>query len=200
LEVWTYVATSPKRPNPMSTKVTLDDNMIGVGKGILHSLRQSLARDLGDRAAVYLQEAGFAAGGQVYDAFLGWLPELTGVEDPTDLDAGTLGEVLSAFFEALGWGTLTVEQAGKGALVITAPNWAEADVDGGSLQPSCYVSSGILTDFLGRLSSVPVAVMEVECRTRADKHCRFIAGAPETLEAVFNALANGDSYESVLNS
>lgn len=184
----------------MSTNVTLDDNMISVGIHVLHNLRQSLARDLGDRAAVYLQEAGFAGGSQVYESFLRWLPEFTGVDDPGNLDAGALSEVLSAFFEELGWGTMTVAEAGKGALVITATDWAESEVGGGSPQPSCYVTSGILTDFLGRLSSVPVAVMEVECRTSGDQHCRFIAGAPETLEAVFNAVANGDRYESVLNS
>jgi predicted hydrocarbon binding protein len=183
----------------MSTKPTLEDNMISIGKSILHSLRQSLARDLGDRAAGYLQEAGFAAGGQIYESFLQWLPEFTGVDDPANLDADSLGEVLSAFFEALGWGALTVEEAGQGALMLTAPDWAESEVGGGSAQPSCFVTSGILTDFLGRLSSAPVAVMEVECRTRADNRCRFIAGAPDTLDAVFNALASGQSYESALN-
>jgi predicted hydrocarbon binding protein len=183
----------------MSTTVTLDDNIIGVGNHILHSLRQSLARDLGDRAAEYLQEAGFAAGAQVYESFLRWLPGFTGVDDPADLDSATLGEVLSAFFENLGWGTLSIEQAGEGALVMTAPNWAEAEPGGSSPQPSCYVSSGILTDFLGRLSSMPVAVMEVECRTRSDAFCRFVAGSPQTLESVFNALADGASYESVLS-
>jgi predicted hydrocarbon binding protein len=184
----------------MSTNLMLDDNMLGVGNHVLHNLRQSLARDLGDRAAVHLQEAGYAAGEQVYECFLAWLPGFTGVDDPAKLDSSALGEVLSAFFEALGWGSLTIEQAGEGALMITAPNWAESEPGGSSPQPSCYVSSGILTDFLGRLSSVPVAVMEVECRTRADQQCRFIAGAPETLEAIFNALANGKSYDSVLNS
>ncbi len=184
----------------MSKNVTLDDNMIGVGNRVLHNLRQSLARDFGDQAAVYLQEAGFAAGEQVYECFLAWLPGFTGVDDPANLDSGTLEEVLSAFFEALGWGTLTMTSAGKGALFITATDWAESEPGGSSPQPSCYVTSGILTDFLARLSSVPVAVMEVECRTRADRQCRFIAGAPEMLEAVFSALADGESYESVLNS
>jgi predicted hydrocarbon binding protein len=184
----------------MSTTVTLNDNIIGVGKQVLHNLRHTLGTDLGDRAAFYLQKAGCAAGEQVYECFLAWLPGFAGVDDPAKLDAATLGEVLSAFFEALGWGTLTIEQAGKGALMITALDWAEAEPGGSSPQPSCYVSSGILTDFLGRLSSVPVAVMEVECRTSADQQCRFIAGAPETLEAIFDALADGKSYESVLNS
>ena len=182
----------------MSTTVTLDDEIIGVGTHVLHSLRQSLLRDLGEEAAGYLQEAGFAAGEQVYDSFLSWLPEFAGVSDPADLDASTLGEVLSAFFEVLGWGSLTIEKAGKGALLITAPHWAEAEPHGHTQQPSCYVSSGLLADFLGRLSSIPVAVMEVECRTRDDAHCRFVAGSPQTLEAVFEALAAGESYESAL--
>ena len=184
----------------MPTNMTLDDNMIGVGKNVLHYLRQSLARDCGDQAAVHLQEAGFAGGEQVYESFLGWLPNFTGVDDPANLDAETLGEVLSAFFEAMGWGALTLEEAGKGALMITALDWAESEPGGSSRQPSCYLSSGMLTDFLGRLASIPVAVMEVECRTRADERCRFIAGAPETLDAIFNALADGKSYQSVLNS
>jgi len=183
----------------MPTTVTLDDNIIGVGQQALHSLRQSLTRDLGENAAVYLQEAGFAAGKQVYDSFLSWLPNFAGVDDPADLDVSTLGEVLSAFFEALGWGSLTIDEAGKGVLRITASDWAEAEPNGGTDQPSCYVSSGLLADFLGRLSSRPVAVMEVECRTRSDDHCRFIAGAPQTMEAVFDVLAAGGSYESALS-
>ena len=141
----------------MSTTVTLDDNIIGVGTQVLHNLRQSLSRDLGDDAAVYLQEAGFAAGKQVYECFLSWLPNFASVDDPKDLDVSTLGEVLSAFFEARGWGTITIGEVGKGALMLTAPDWAEAD-----------------------------------------PNCRFIAGAPQTMEAVFNALAAGRSYESAL--
>ena len=104
----------------MSNNVTLENNMIGVGNHILHNLRQSLARDLGDQAAVYLQEDGFAAGEQLYECFLAWLPGFTGVDDPANLDAGTLEEVLSAFFHALGWGALTLTSAGKGrALLMT---------------------------------------------------------------------------------
>ncbi len=60
----------------MPTTVTPDDNIIGVGQQVLHSLRQSLTRDLGENAAVYLQEAGFAAGKQVYDSFLSWRPNI----------------------------------------------------------------------------------------------------------------------------
>jgi hypothetical protein len=41
------------------TTQTPDIEMIAVGSGALHSLRRSLSRDLGEQAAIPLQEAGF---------------------------------------------------------------------------------------------------------------------------------------------
>ncbi len=182
----------------MTAIVTPDSNILGVGRNVLHSLRRSLSRGLGDQAAACLQEAGYSAGEQIYDSFLQWLPEYTGISDPAELDATTLGEVLSAFFDALGWGRLTVERSGKAALKITSSNWAEAEPGAGAEIPSCFMASGLFAGFLGRMSGTLVGVMEVDCRTRGDEHCRFIVGPPDTIEAVFDALAEGSDYESAL--
>jgi predicted hydrocarbon binding protein len=180
------------------TTPTPDIEMIAVGSDALHALRRSLSHHLGDQAAAPLQEAGYAAGRQVYESFKAWLPDYAGVEDPGELDASVLGEVLSAFFEALGWGRLTIEKAGKEALAITSTNWAEAEPGGAAEVPSCYVASGLFADFMGRMSGIPVAVMEVECRTLNQPHCRFLVGAPETMQRVYEALAQGSDYKSVL--
>jgi hypothetical protein len=64
---------------------------------------------------------------------------------------------------------------------------------------SCYIASGLFADFLGRLSETPVAVMEVECRSRQDAGCKFLVGTPETMEAVYDALASGQDYEVALS-
>ncbi len=181
------------------TAETPTQNILGVGSGALHALRRSLTRDLGDQAAVCLQEAGYAAGEQVYGSFCRWLPANTGVSNPADLDARALGTVLSAFFRELGWGNLAIERVGRSALAITSSDWAEADPGEGSELPSCYLASGLFADFIGRMSDTPVAVMEVECRSRSDPSCRFLVGAPETMEAVYEALAAGRDYESVLS-
>jgi predicted hydrocarbon binding protein len=114
------------------------------------------------------------------------------------LDATVLGEVLSAFFEALGWGRLTLERAGKEALAITSTNWAEAEPGGEATTPSCYVASGLFADFMGRMSGMQVAVMEVECRTLDQPHCRFLVGTPETMEKVWETLAEGGDYKAAL--
>ncbi len=184
----------------MSTTISSDDNLLLVGRQTIHALRRALARDMGEEAATCLQEAGYAAGEQIYGTFLRWLPGHTGLSDPGDLDASALEDVLSAFFQALGWGGLVVTQVGRAGLAITSTDWAEAEPSAGASLPSCYIASGMFADFISRLAGVPVAVMEVECRTRAEPHCRFLLGAPETMATVYEAMMSGQDYETVLAS
>lgn len=181
----------------MSPEIKLDGGMIGISSSLLHGLRRLLTETLGDDADVRLQEAGFAAGEQIYQAFCRWLPQYTGVDDPGDLDAAMLQDVLSHFFQSLGWGRLQIDRAGQSALAISSSDWIEAADD--SLEhPSCPVSSGMFADFLGRLSGMPIAVMEVGQFTNT-KECRFLAGSPETMNAVYEALSEGRDYESALS-
>ena len=62
----------------------------------------------------------------------------------------------------------------------------------------CFFSSGMLADFLGRLSGEPVSVMEVECRSKGDARCRFLSASPETLNAVYEEMSGGRGYEEAL--
>ncbi len=55
----------------------------------------------------------------------------------------------------------------------------------------------MFADFLGRLCGMPIAVMEVS-QHAGTKECRFLAGSPETMNAVYGALADGRDYESAL--
>src|SRR5919107_1210658 len=64
--------------------------------------------------------------------------------------------------------------------------------------PSCHLSCGLLADFLGRMSQDVVAVMEVECRSRGEARCRFLAGSPETLGAVYDSMAQGAGYKEAI--
>lgn len=173
------------------------DALIHIGKGGLHAARRALLQQLGDGAAACLQEIGFAAAGDVYARFESWLPEFAGVTSVADLDAAHLGDVLSAYFTELGWGQLTVEQLGSSGLALTSEAWAEAEPGAGSAYPSCFVTAGLLTEFLTRLAGgSAVSVMEIECRSRGDARCRFCAGSPETLEAAYNALSAGEDFEA----
>jgi predicted hydrocarbon binding protein len=170
-----------------------------LGRRVIHQLRASLERDAGLQAATHLQEAGFAGGEELYQAFEGWLAAQRKVSPPGDLDMQYLGEVLSDFFAEQGWGKLTVLPLGAAVLALDSPDWAEAlDQPQGEF-PSCHLSCGLLADFLGRVSQGLVAVMEVECRSRGDAKCRFLAGAPETLSVLYERMAQGSGYLEALS-
>jgi len=169
-----------------------------LGRKVIHQLRAALERDTGLQAASYLQEAGFAGGEELYGEFTRWLMSTRGVERPADLDARFLGEALSQFFTEQGWGALTAQALGGTVLALDSAEWAEASDEGRGEFPSCHLTCGLLADFFGRLSDGLVAVMEVECRSRGDARCRFLAGAPETLSALYDRMAQGSSYIDAL--
>ena len=183
----------------MSTQPTSSSRPgLHLGRRVIHQLRAALERDTGLQAATYLQEAGFAGGEELYAEFAGWLRATRGVERPTDLDAEFLSAALSGFFAELGWGELTAQSLGAAVLALDATEWAEAVDEGRGEFPSCHLTCGLLADFFGRLSGGLVAVMEVECRSRGDARCRFLAGAPETLSALYDRMAQGSSYAGAL--
>ena len=182
----------------MTQPGTPDLACITLGRRALHQLRASLERDTGLNAASYLQEAGFAGGEELFQGFAGWLERTYHVSPPADLETAHMTEVLGRFFTETGWGELSVEPLGDAVLALDSPEWAEAGdrSDGG--YPTCHFSCGLLAEFLGRIAAEPVAVMEVECRSKGDPRCRFLAGAPETLSTVYDRMARGLGYEEAL--
>src|SRR5207237_5978894 len=131
--------------------------------------------------------------------FCGWLPAQLGVARPEDLDAGLLSDVLSAFFHAAGWGTITVGPLGDAALALDTGDWVEAE-PGSAETPMCFFSAGMLSDFLRRLSGEAGAGMEVECRSRNDWRCRFLSASPETLNGVVEQITQGKGDAEALGA
>jgi len=181
----------------MSDRAASPAHGIAIGRSGLRALRQSLLTHSPEQAFTILQETGFAAGADVYEAFCGWLPGATGFRQPEQIEAQKLGPVLSRFFQAAGWGSLAITSLGGGALALDSPDWIEAD-PGTAEQPMCFLTAGLLADFFGRLSGEVVGVMEVECRSRNDERCRFLTAAPDRLQEVYEAMTQGKTYEAAL--
>ena len=173
-------------------------NGLRLGRRVIHQLRASLERDAGLQAATHLQEAGFAGGEELYKSFTAWLSQIHGVDRPADLDAQKLGEVLSEFLSEQGWGRLDATAAGPACWPSTRPTGPRRWTSRRAEYPSCHLSCGLLADFLGRISEGLVAVMEVECRSRGEPRCRFLAGAPETLGILYERMAQGTGYLEAL--
>ncbi len=167
--------------------------LVAVSPKVFHALRDRVG-------AQALQEAGYAAGEGTYAAFCTWLPQNVGVEQPGELAVPRLAEVLSQFFSSLGWGTVEVTPIGDAAVAFDSTDWAEAQTDGALQYPGCYFTAGLLADFMSRMGDAALAVMEVECRSRGDERCRWLVGAPDTLTGLYQHMAQGADYLSVLGA
>ena len=161
----------------------------------LSAVRQGLAASRSPaEAAIVLREAGYASGSALYAAFERGLAEQN--RGPVELlSTSDFWEALSAFFEESGWGSLQYTRIHSGVAALDSPDWIEADPNAGTSYPTCHLSVGILADLLGRLPGGQVAVLEAECRSQGDPRCRFLFGAESTLNAVFQEIQAGESYD-----
>lgn len=175
--------------------------LVHLPSATLVALHRTLAQDHSAAdAAALVRQIGFQSGEAFLAAFEEWLQQ---VEQTTYSDATALGSEefwprLSGFFSSLGWGPLHFEQLHPGVASLSSPEWAEAEPEGDSRQPTCHFTTGLLSDLLGRVAGQDLAVMEVECRSRGDLQCRFVFGSAETMGGVFEQLRGGRSVGDAL--
>ncbi len=172
--------------------------MVGLTRDALVALRSVLFRNAGATAASYLQDAGYAGGSALYSAFAKWTAA-RGLPTPPKLSAKEFEARAGEFFAELGWGTLSVSPLHDSVLTLDSWNWAESDPASAMEYPGCYLTSGLLADFFGRVAGTPLAVMEVECRSMGSQRCRFLLGSAETMQYVYNGMTTGIPYDSTLS-
>ena len=168
---------------------------LAIPAAALAALQRALNTELdADAAARVLRSAGHDAG----DAFFQILAnDATGAI--ADVDSASFWRRLGQLFSTRGWGTLQHTDVHPGIAVLSASDWAEADTSGSGARPSCYFTTGLLANVLGKVANGDVAVMEVECRSRGDAQCRFLFGSPEALRSVYDLLLHGESTESAVS-
>jgi hypothetical protein len=159
----------------------------------LHRLRRRLLAAGPGVASAILQDAGFATGESLSTIWRARVTERTGVDDAGQLDAEWFGPLLGELCRGLGWGTLVTAPIADRALILASDDWAEAE-PASAEYPGCYFTCGCLAAFLTAQAGVPLAVLEVECRSSGATHCRFLAGSGETLAAVYDLVAAGRNW------
>jgi predicted hydrocarbon binding protein len=173
--------------------------MLAVTRDTLTALRSALMRDTGAAAAGYLQEAGYAGGQALFDAFRGWLAA-RGRGAPESLSVDAFQREATDFFRQAGWGSLELGALEDAVATLDSNDWGEADPNSASELPTCHVSAGMFADFFGRLADAPLAVMEVECRSRGDQRCRFLLGSTEVMQRVYEGMASGEEYANTVKT
>jgi len=181
----------------MSASLDLPGNaLVAMTRDSLAALRAAMFRDVGPNAAAMLQEAGYAGGQAMFDAFSGWL-RARGLPSPESLPAADFAAQATAFFHDAGWGSIQLGTLDSVA-TLDSTDWAEGNPAFPLEFPGCYYTSGVMADFFGRLAGQPVAVMEVECRSMGGERCRFLVGSGETLQRVYEEMAQGIGYEQAV--
>jgi len=171
--------------------------MLAVSRGALSALRSALLRDAGPEAAACLQEAGYAGGRAVYASFERWL-RAQGVEDPAELPIPDFQRHASTYFREAGWGTVELDTLRDAVAVVDSRDWGEADPHDHLEHPACHFTTGMFADFFGRFSDVPLAVLEVECRSAGAPRCRFLLGNGDVMRYVYDEMERGAGYEEAV--
>jgi predicted hydrocarbon binding protein len=182
------------------TQMTLDltsSGMLAITRDALNALRGALVRDTGPSAAAYLQEAGYAGGGQLFEGFRQWLSS-RGKSAPEALGVEQFQREVTEFFRQAGWGSLHVGALHDSVATVDSIDWGEATPNERLDHPSCHLTTGMFTDFFGRVANAPLAVMEVECRSAGAERCRFLLGSTEVMTPVYDEMSRGTSYETAV--
>jgi predicted hydrocarbon binding protein len=181
----------------MAQAIDLPQNaLVALTRDSLIALRTALFREVGPTAASLLQEAGYAGGAAMYDAFGRWLAS-RGLGEPDALPATEFGLRATEFFHDTGWGAIELGVLDAVA-TIDSPDWAEGDPASPLEFPGCYYTAGVFADFFGRLAAEPLAVMEVECRSMGAERCRWLVGSGETMQHVYDAMGQGVPYDQAV--
>lgn len=173
----------------------------------LAAIRRELATAVGgDTAARALQSAGNAAGDAFFRALAHGFgtpadaddPERAAREQLAGVDQAAFWRRFGELFGSRGWGHLAMQPVHPGVGALDAGDWVEADPDAGAGRPSCFFTTGLLANLLGRVAGEDVAVLEVECRSRGDGRCRFLFGGAHALEELFEQLRAGRALDDSL--
>lgn len=165
----------------------------------LRALHRALSHEAGAEAAARaLQAAGVATGDMLFESLTSSEAAAIGVEDLRRLPTDEFWEVVCEFLSDLGWGTLDQKAVHPGIASLSAPDWIEADPAQAAPGPRCFFATGMLSGLLGGIAGEPVGVLEVECRSTGDDHCRFLFGGEAALARIRVSLEAGRDLSGTL--
>ena len=176
-----------------------EHQMLALSRTAFTALRSALLRDADIAGATYLQEAGYAGSEAVFSSFRTWLRGRMHAE-PGELSLDEFAEMASEYFRSTGWGSLRIGSLQDAVATVDSENWAEADPASPLDHPGCHLTTGMLAGLFGHLAEVPLAVLEVECRSMGAPRCRFLLGAAEVMSQIYEDVERGIPYEDAVSA
>ena len=169
---------------------------IAVPVSLFRALREELAKEAGTLPAVHaLHSAGYEAGTAAAPTLV-----KSATNGATGLGQDEFWSRVTKFFGKRGWGTLRHEPAHGAVGFLTATDWAEANDNEADPDASCLFTTGFLSGLLSALAGGPVAVLEIGCRARGEKFCRFAFGSETAIHELYGQLLDGVGLAEALDA
>jgi hypothetical protein len=177
--------------------IGLNENaLVAITRDSLSALRAALFREVGPSAAAPAAGGGIRRRARALRRVRP-LAVVAPPPAPESLAAEDFGTRASEFFRDIGWGSVRVGELAS-VMTLDSSDWAEGDPDHPLDFPGCYYTAGAFAEFFGRVAGEPVAVMEVECRSMGTERSRFLVGATEIMQRVYDAMGEGVAYDQAV--
>lgn len=181
----------------MSADLLRGSALTALPQATLRALSGLEARTHAERVA-RLRQAGHDGGEELAAAFERAM-EAAGDSSPEQLSLEDFNSGVSEYFEALGWGRLTISSLHDVVAAVDVTECWEAKARGSTANPSCHITTGLLAAFFTRFAPYQLATLEVECASAGHQHCRFLLGQPEVLGEVYGLISGGLEYSAALS-
>jgi predicted hydrocarbon binding protein len=174
--------------------------LLRVGADFARALRESLVRELGDRAAEALYDIGFRWGEADMKSFVPRIEQ----EYECAFEKLAMGPMLESWwwpFRAAGWGVWRYDfsQTRAGLVFVELYGSATADPGEQTEKPRCDLYAGLYAAAFSHLAQRKLVCVELECAARGDSHCRFLVTAKRRADAAAAERDAGASVEDIIN-
>ena len=171
---------------------------IAVPVSVFRVLMAELEKTAGTLPTVHaLHQAGYQAGATAAPGLV-----IKDEKDETmmEMEESAFWNKLTEFFQERGWGTLIHRSPSSAVGILCSSNWAEASIDSNDPTASCFFSTGFFSGLLTELAGSPIAVLEIECRTRGEDACEFAFGSEGAIHRLYRRLLEGVDLDGALTA
>ncbi len=159
-----------------------------VSQEFIHSLHESLARDLGDSARHLLYACGYEWGLQDMVRLTDRLRADLGSAsvDLWHMDARFVLDSWWAPLTAAGWGTWTLDLTAlsKGLCFVEVRNSAIAATRTGASAPVCHLYAGLFAGALSFFRREETHAAEIQCAAMGHPSCQFVVAPGAQIDAI----------------
>jgi predicted hydrocarbon binding protein len=174
--------------------------LLRVSGNFARSLRDSLTRELGDRAADALYDIGFRWGEADMKSFVPRIEQ----EYECAFEKLAMGPMLESWwwpFRAAGWGVWRYDfsHTRAGLVFVELSGSAMVDAAEPANKPQCHLYSGLYAAVFSHLAQRKLACVELECAARGDSQCRFLVTGKRRADEAAVERDAGAAVEDIIN-